>query len=486
MTNSSYTASDTASDTPISNGILAYLGVSGAVVLLMMLLGLLMLLTQGGMLDLPPDLFYQVMTAHGIGMVGISSLAGAAIMWHFLSQYVRLSNTVLMINLALFLLGVAMILCAVFLGGFASAWTFLYPLPAISGGAWENSAAAVYLGGVLVIGAGFLLFFLDVGRAILAVYSNLGDALGWPQLIGRGTGESPPPTVVAATMVTIINVLAIVCGAVILTISLVNLYVPAFALDPLLAKNLIYFFGHTFINATIYMAVIVVYELLPRYADRPWNTNPVFLAAWNASLVMVLLAFFHHLLMDFVMPSWLLVLAQVISWLAGLPIIVVTAFGALMIVYRSGINWDVASGLVFVSMFGWATGVLPAIIDATIVVNTVMHNTYWVPGHFHFYLLLGLTSMVFAFLYWLGKGAGRRDGRLDRIAFWAFLAGGIGMAMSFLNSGNASVPRRWAVHWPEWIPYDRFASICATIVILATLVFVWRFLGRLRGIGVAA
>ncbi len=87
------------------------------------------------------------MTTHGIGMVGVSSLAGAAIMWHFLSQYVRLSKTVLMINLALFLLGVAMILGAVFLGGFASAWTFLYPLPAISGGAWENSAAAVYLSG---------------------------------------------------------------------------------------------------------------------------------------------------------------------------------------------------------------------------------------------------------------------------------------------------------------------------------------------------
>jgi cytochrome c oxidase subunit 1 len=197
---------------------------------------------------------------------------------------------------------------------------------------------------------------------------------------------------------------------------------------------------------------------------------------------MVLLAFFHHLLMDFVMPTYLLVLGQVISWLAGLPILVVTAYGALTIVYRSGIKWDVAAALLLVSMFGWATGVLPAIIDATISVNAVMHNTYWVPGHFHFYLLLGLVAMVFAFLYWLGDRDSRRTRLLDWVAFWAFLGGAFAMVMTFLRAGSASVPRRWAVHMPEWITYDRIASVFAAVVILAAAVFVIRFLARLRAI----
>jgi cytochrome c oxidase subunit 1 len=38
-----------------------------------------------------------------------------------------------------------------------------------------------------------------------------------------------------------------------------NIYVPSVAFDAPLMKNLI-FFGHVFINATIYMAVIGVYE----------------------------------------------------------------------------------------------------------------------------------------------------------------------------------------------------------------------------------
>ena len=472
MTNSSDSA------TAVHPGIAAYLSVAGAVILLMMLLGLLMLLSHGGIMVLPPDLFYQVLTVHGIGMVGIAGLVGSAIMWFFLSRYVQLFSAILWINLALFLIGVVMILGAVFIGGFASAWTFLYPLPAISGGAWENGAAAVYVIGVLLVGVGFLLFFLETGRGILSTYGSLGKALGWGHLFGDAAGDPPPPTVVAATMVTVLNILSVTCGAVILVITLVNIFVPSFTISALLAKNMIFFFGHVFINTTIYMAV---YEILPLYADRPWKTNRIFLAAWNGSLLLVLMVFPHHLLMDFAMPTWLLIIGQVFSWVAGLPILVVTAFGALTLVHRSGIKWDLASALLMLSMFGWATGVLPAIIDATVAVNLVMHNTFWVPGHFHFYLLLGTLSMGFGFLYWLHGAQAAANTATDWIAFWFFAIGGVGLVVSYLAAGSASVPRRFAVHLPEWMAYDQLAAVFAVVVILSASVFVGRFLGKLRG-----
>ena len=55
--------------------------------------------------------------------------------------------------------------------------------------------------------------------------------------------------------------------------------------------------------------------------------------------------------------------------------------------------------LLLLSMFGWAAGIIPAIIDGIISVNRVMHNTQWVPGHFHFYLLLGVLPMVLALMF---------------------------------------------------------------------------------------
>lgn len=67
---------------------------------------------------------------------------------------------------------------------------------------------------------------------------------------------------------------------------------------------------------------------------------------------------------------------------------------------------------------------------------------------------------------------------LDRLAVWLFAVGGLGFALVFLYSGKQGVPRRWAVHLPEWIGYDRLASLFGFAVMAAVLVFALRFLVR--------
>jgi cytochrome c oxidase subunit 1 len=454
----------------------------GAVVLLlMMVLGLVLLLAQGTFINIEPDLFYQIMTAHGTGMVGSAGLVGAAIMWFFLNRHVEPNVKVYYLFLAFFLLGVVLILGSIFLGGFAGAWTFLFPLPALSGGVWDPNAALAFFLGLLCVGVGFLLLYLDVGLTIVSRYGNLSRALGWPQLFGGSQNEPPPPAVVASTAVLIANTIGIVAGAAILTMSAVNLYVPAFAIDALLAKNLIYFFGHVFINTTIYMAVIAVYEIIPAYTGRPWKSNKALLAGWTATLLYVLSVYPHHLFQDMVMPGWMLVMGQVVSYLSGIPVIVVTAYALLTYVHRSGIRWDLASALLVLGIFGWAAGIIPAIIDGTISVNKVMHNTLWVPGHFHFYLLLGVVAMAFGFAIWLVQGERPAESFVStqKVAFAGYLIGGLGFVGTFLYAGKMSVPRRWAVHLPEWVAQDRLASIFALAVVLATAMIVLNYLAGL-------
>ena len=180
------------------------------------------------------------------------------------------------------------------------------------------------------------------------------------------------------------------------------------------------------------------------------------------------------------MPGWALVIGQVISYAAGLPVIAVTAFSLLVYVNRSGMRWDLTSALLVTGVFGWAAGIIPAIVDAIVVVNRVMHNTLWVPGHFHFYLLIGEIAMAFGFMAWLTRAKPFEE--LSGASYWAFLAylvGGIGLAVMFLIGGATSVPRRWAVHLPEWVMQDRIGSIFAVISILGTIVFFGRYLVRL-------
>jgi cytochrome c oxidase subunit I len=454
--------------------VLTYFAVSGIVLLLMMLFGLTLRLAQAQWINVDPNWFYVVMTMHGAGMVGIAGLSGAAVMWYFVRRHVPVSTGIFLTNLVCFLIGAVLILGSGFIGGFAAGWTFLFPLPAHSGELWSANAAASYLVGLLVIGVGFLLLHLDIARGILSVYGGLGAALGVKQAFGLAPEkDGPPPAVTASTMVLIVNILGILLGAAVLIVSLVNLYVPSFTFNALAAKNMIYFFGHVFINATIYMAVIGVYEILPVYTHRKWKTNRVFYMGWVLSTVMVLIVYPHHLLMDFAMPTWALVLGQIISWLSGLPVLLVTAFGAMTNVYKSGMKWNVAAALVFVGTAGWAIGVIPAIADGTIEVNSFMHNTQWVPGHFHIYLLLGMMAMMLGTMTYLTNPQPRYG--IAWVGFWLYLIGGTVFFLAFLLAGSASVPRRYAVHLPQWLPYDRMGSVGAALAVVGVLILVVRF-----------
>ncbi|WP_170578251.1 cbb3-type cytochrome c oxidase subunit I [Ruegeria arenilitoris] len=453
---------------------------SGAVFALMMVFGLIMRAAQGQWIEVDPALFYQLLTAHGAGMVGTAALSGAAIMWHFCGRHIVLTAGIFWAFLALFLLGVVLIFGSIFIGGYGGAWTFLFPLPAMSGGAWEAGAAAAFKLGYVSIGVGFLLYYLELGRQIHARYGSLLRALGWNLILGREDKNPPPPTIIAATAVTIFNSIGIVLGAAVLVASLVHLLVPGFEVNALLAKNLIYFFGHVFINASIYMAVTAVYEILPEYTGKPWKSNRLFAIAWNAVLIFVMAVYWHHLLQDVVMPPWMLVAGQLVSYFSGIPLIAVTAFSTFLYVRGSKMTWDLTSSLLVLSVAGWSVGSIPASIDGMISVNKVMHNTMWVPGHFHTYLLLGEVAMAFGFMAWLvrGKTIAQMSG-LDRVAFVTYLAGAAGFVTVFLFSGAASIPRRWAVHYEEWLTHDRIGTLFGVLVVLGTLLFVLRFVLRL-------
>src|SRR5262245_30691076 len=459
-------------DTPAAKlAFQLYVAVGIAVFLLMMLAGATFRAAPAAWLRLPAKFGNELLPLHGAGMVGTSGLAGAAVMWYFLRRYVSLSTGMFLAMLGLSLVGVVMILAAIGIGRFAGGWTFLYPMPAKGMGIWGAHAAAAFVGGLVFIGVGFLLFYLDCALAILRRYGSLVKALGLDQLFGSAPVDtSLPPTVVASTMVVIINILGILAGAVVLVMSLVNIYVPGVVFDALLMKNLIFFFGHVFINATIYMAVIGIYEIVPRYTGRPWLISRPFLASWAAVTLVVMAVYPHHLLMDYAMPKWAIVTGQVLSYLSGIPILLVTAYGALVNIHRSGLKWDLPLRLMVFGLFGWAAGVIPAIIDGMVRVNLVMHNTQWVPGHFHFYLMLGLVPVLLGAMFYICTRTQWNESGLDRLAFWIFGAAGALFCFVFLAAGWQGVPRRFAVHDAAWIGFAQAGSVAAALILIAALV----------------
>lgn len=442
-----------------------------------MTIGLTMRLTQASWMKVPPNLFYEFLSLHGAGMLGTMSLATTAAMWFFVRKYVKLRMWAFVANYVLFMLGVVSILLSIFIGHYGALWTFLYPLPVQGMGLWSANWSALFMLGYLFIGVGQLLFYLDVAMGMTARYGNLAKAMGMQWLFSGTVDPDHPKAVVAGAGVLIANSIGILVGSVALVMSLVNVFYPEFKLDPLIIKNLIYWFGHMYANATIYMGVIAVYELLPRYTQKPYHIGRPFLWAWVVTATYVVVVFPHHLLMDYAQPRWVSVMGQMASWVGGFPVFLVTAFGALANLHHSKIRWNMPSRLLVLSMFGWAAGVVPAILDGTIRVNLVMHNTQWVPGHFHFYMLLGVMAMVLALLYHI-TGSLRQappNSAADRIGFPVFFIGGLIFVYGFLAGGNASVPRRMATHAVEaWGASDRIGATGGTLVVLAMIYFAIR------------
>ncbi|WP_417252354.1 cbb3-type cytochrome c oxidase subunit I [Castellaniella sp.] len=470
-------------DAPSRLSFNLYMITSIIAILLFMLLGLTMRLNEAQWISLSAPLFYQLLSMHGTGMIGIASLATTAVMWYFLRKYVTLHLWVFITNYALFVVGALCIVLSIFVGGYGALWTFLYPLPAKSMGLWSSGASELYVVGYILIGFGSLLFYLDAAAGIVHRYGGLGKAMGWQWLFGGTVDPNHPKAVIASAGVIIANSLGIIAGEVALFMTLVNLIYPDVVLNALLAKNLIYWFGHMYANATIYMGVIAVYELLPRYTGKPYVVSRPFIWAWLVTALYVIVVFPHHLFMDFAQPRWVAVMGQIASWVGGFPVFVITVYGALVNLYRSNIRWSMPSMLLILAMFGWAAGVVPAIMDGTIRVNAVMHNTLWVPGHFHFYMLLGMLPMVLALMYHeIGRlGQAPVRSAADQLGFPLFFVGALIFVLAFLYGGQSGVARRMAEHWASWTASDGVGAIGASLVVISILYFASRItLGLLR------
>jgi cytochrome c oxidase subunit 1 len=471
-------AAPIASAARVSERRIAWLFVSTGLALfaVMGLAGLAMRLSQAEVYTLPPTWFYRLMTLHGAGMLTGALLATMGALWFVLRRSVPLDLGRMLFAYCSMLVGAVLVVVSVLIGGFATGWTFLWPLPFDAAGAWRPWATDTFLVGLLLVGVGFFVFCLDVLLQTSSTYGGLQRALGISYLRNRDDSP-PPPQALAAMVVALEGLLASAVGTTMLVALLGRAIDSGVELDALWAKNLTYFFGHSLANLIIYLAAGAVYVLLPGFTGRPWRTTKPIVVAWLFTLLFVATAYSHHLYMDFVQPEWAQVASSIASFGAALPPAVVTIFTGTLLVWGSRYRWTLASAFLYLGFAGWAIGGTGAVIDSLIPINFRFHNTLWVPGHFHTYLLLCVIFWALAlFTYLLEEAAGRPAGkRISIVAVGALLVGGYGFVGAWYASGALGVPRRWAVHPPGTAGYSLAASIFVVIFALGCLLLLVEF-----------
>jgi cytochrome c oxidase subunit I len=308
---------------------------------------------------------------------------------------------------------------------------------------WQPWATFTFFLPLAVLGVCWTIWTLDILRAVARRYS-LSTALGLNYVLSK-EGPEVPPLVLITTVSLIVGVAGFV--AAVLVIALFAARALGVNVDPLLMKNLTFFFAHILVNITMYLGVAMVYALLPTYADRPWKTNRVVALAWDAVLFLILFAYFHHLYMDFAQPDWIQKFGQICSYGLAIPAGVVSIFGTLALVFAARMRWTLASTLMFLGIVGWGVGGIAAVVDSTVEVNFHFHNTLWVPAHFHTYYLMGVVLIILGLIDYVGKEVSglEESAARSKLTVALLLIGGYGFLSMFYWGGGHSVPRRYAI-----------------------------------------
>jgi cytochrome c oxidase subunit I len=395
---------------------------------------------------LPADTFYAVLTAHGIDMLIFWIIFFEMAVLYFASSTLlrcRLAApNMAWLAFALMLIGAVVNNVAVFQGGSSVMMTSYVPMMA---------APSFYLGLILFAVGALIGCFVFFGTLVVAKREKTYEG-------------SVPLVTFGAIVAAIIAVFTIISGAIILIPTFLMSIGLIKEVDPLMYRTIWWAFGHSSQQINVSAHISIWYAVAAiAFGARPMSER-VSRGAFLLYILFLQLASAHHLLADpgmstgwkVVNTSYFMYFAVLASMIHGL-----TIPGAIEVAQRAkGYNnglfewlrkapWGnpVFSG-VFLSIVGFGfLGGITGVMMGTEQLNMLIHNTIYVPGHFHATVVVGTTLTFMALTYFLIPVLFKREMILPQLAKlqpWLF-----GLSMYFfclvmMGAGTLGVSRR---HW---------------------------------------
>jgi cytochrome c oxidase subunit 1 len=131
------------------------------------------------------------------------------------------------------------------------------------------------------------------------------------------------------------------------------------------------------------------------------------------------------------------------------------------------------------AMATFVLGGVTGLINASYSMNQVIHNTTWVPAHFHMTIGSAVTLTFVGIAYWMIPyltGRGLHGRRLALASSWVYAIGVLVMARGLISAGLEGMPRRLfrveATYTnPEWNLGGALAGIGGSMMFLGILAF---------------
>jgi cytochrome c oxidase subunit 1 len=477
-----------------------YVLASTVIFLVAGLLGAALRQSQADIVRLGDNTWYAVMTAHGLGaFVGWAAFAVMGFAWWVLAEVGypigRLGATLARAVWWLMVVGVGGVVVTTLVFGFAGSWVFLYPLPFHSAGQWGDWVTAFFAASVLLVGLAIIVWCVAI--IVVVTGPGLGSDRSGPNRLGAAMGlgilwpkrfvsaKPVPYPVIPLTVIAIDMIIATLPLAVLLVEMIIQSFAPSVSVDPLLAKNVLWWFGHPVVYLLLFPAVAIYYLLVPRYSQRPLVAGNVIAVGWTIAVIANVTVWAHHLYLDY--PDGIQAAINTGMEPLTFALTIVSAlslYSLFLTIFRSRWTWTAGSTALFLGLVSWLLAGLSGVINATIAWDSFVHNTLWIVGHFHHMALLNIGIVIFGALYAFLPDLLGRPLYSDRMGMWhiwvTFFAA-TGISVIWIIQGLEGAPRRFAVLPGQ---YDQMtdASIPLVVVLaLAQLLLVWNVVQTMRG-----
>jgi cytochrome c oxidase subunit 1 len=359
------------------------------------------------------------------------------------------------------------------LQGAQTAWTMYPPLSAgVGSGTQAGAGVDLMLLGLHLSGISTTMGAINF---IATIFTERADDVNWANL-----------DIFSWTMLTqsglILFAFPLLGSALIMLLLDRNLGTTFFAVQgggAILWQHLFWFWGHPEVYILILPGMGMISLILPKFAGRKLFGFKFVVYSTLAIGVLSFGVWAHHMFATGIDPR-IRASFMAVSLAIAIPT-AVKVFNWITTMWNGRIHLTTPMlfciGFVSNTIIGGVTGVFLAAIP----IDLVLHDTYYVVGHFHYFLMGGTVFAVFAGIYyWFPIFTGKMyQRRLGKAHFWLTTIGVNVTFFAMLLLGYLGMPRRYATYDFGIGPVNpitalhQFATLGAVLITFGQIIWIW-------------